>query len=293
MHGFDLHGRLFMQISKHMIRAYFHWKYQQTLSAQALPENMDYFDFKDKLVEHKVSCDMQTDFSHISRLEEFYLNQNIRLVFPEDMGYPLNLRVRTDEPPILSVHGQIPSDLKFMTIVGCRNPSVESLKWMRLELPLLFRKGSATIVSGAARGIDQEAHEIALACQCPTLAFLPCGIEFIYPESFLRLRQAVIDHGGAIISGFAPWKKMHKSFFHRRNQWMVDISDQVLVVEAQRGGGSWLTGSLALKQGREVASIPVHPLSCWGLGNNDLLFHPDVKLVRDANDLSWLLFSTA
>lgn len=227
------------------------------------------------------------------QLEESFRQRNIQLLFPGDEDYPLTARDHVEHKPIFCVQGTIPKNLPCFTVVGRRTPSVESIRWMKHEFALFLKKRKdVVIVSGAARGVDQEAHELALIHKVPTLAFLPCGIDYTYPDSFQMMREKIIAGGGAVISGFAPWEKMQKAFFHQRNRWMVEMSDLVIVVEAQKGGGSLLTGRFALECQKEVRTLPVHPSSSWGLGNNDLLAEGGYVL-RDWMDLDSLLFSKA
>lgn len=290
-----------MQIQKKMALAYFRWTEKQYQSPQqnlfftgtGLPDRIDSADFKSLIKQLGLSSSASILFDELVKREESFLENNIHLLFPEDETYPTNLKVEADGAPILCVQGALPLINPFLTVVGSRVPSLDSLRWMRLELAFALKKNNISLISGAARGIDQEAHELALTNDVPTLAFLPCGIDYIYPDSFLKYKELIIEQGGAVISGFAPWAKMRKSFFHQRNKWMVAISDLVLVIEANRGGGSWMTGKLALENGRQTAIVPVHPLSSWGLGNNDLLHDGKAHVLRDGQDILSLLSATS
>lgn len=282
-----------MQIHNRTVQAYFWWSTQRFFSND-LPDQVDVFDFKEKASQLKWTIDSARVFDILVKREEQFFEKNIHLLFPGDENYPKILSQHIEKLPVFSVQGKWPSlSSIFLAVVGCRQPSGDSLKWLRQELPEALKKENLVLISGAARGIDQIAHEMALTCKVPTLAFLPCGIDHTYPESFLRLKQQVLDDGGAVVSGFAPWEKMTKVFFHRRNKWMVSLADLVFVVESHRGGGSWLSGRLALEQGVPVTALPVHPLSEWGLGNNDLLYCNQAEMIRDGSDLKSLLFSAA
>ena len=282
-----------MQIHNRMIHAYFCWSGQKHFKND-LPERVDIFDFKQKIAQLNLDRDALMVFDLLAQKEEQFAEKNIQLVFPKDVDYPQILSEHIEHLPVFCVQGSWPKpSANFLTVVGCRQPSVDSLRWMKHELPEALKIENLVLISGAARGVDQAAHEMALACKVPTLAFLPCGIDHIYPDSFLRLKQQVLDEGGAVVSGFPPWDKMTKVFFHQRNRWMVSLADLVLVVESHRGGGSWLSGRLALEQGVSVATVPVHPFSPWGLGNNDLLYCSHTEMVRDGFDLRSLLATAA
>lgn len=303
-----LHIQLQMQIQKTLVLAFLQWcqkAYKEASLFQhqfecGLPDHIDRMDFQNKILE--LSLDFNLDFEIppyagrrdffdcMAQKQEEFLEKNIRILLPGDPDYP-DLR-QTESAPIFCVQGAMPAKKYFLTVVGSRTPSVESLRWMNLELPMVMKNKNMVVISGAARGVDQEAHQLALANKIQTLAFLPCGIDHVYPDSFLYMKDQILKSGGAVISGFAPWQKMHKSFFYKRNEWMVTMSDLVLVVEANRGGGSLMTGKYAADHSK-LASVPVHPMSSWGLGNNDLLVLPEVHVARDAGDVAGLLFPIA
>lgn len=289
-----------MQIQKKLALAYFRWtkkQYQNPqqnlfFSNEGLPDRIDIADFKTLTKQLGLSASAETIFTELTQREESFAENNIQLLLPEDKAYPPNLRSNIDGAPTLCVQGTLTLKNPFLTVVGSRIPSLDSLRWMRLELAFALKQKNITLISGAARGIDQEAHELALTNDIPTLAFLPCGIDYLYPDSFSKYKPLILEQGGAIISGFAPWEKMRKSFFHQRNKWMVAMSDAILVIEANRGGGSWMTGFLALKESVSTGIVPVHPLSSWGLGNNDLLRDSLAFPIRDGQDILSLLPST-
>lgn len=282
-----------MQIQNRTLQAYYWWSTARYFEND-LPEQVDVFDFKSKVLELGWQIDTASVFDLMAKREEDFAKKDIRILLPQDFNYPKILSLHIEKLPVFCVQGKWPDNsATILTVVGVRQPSVDSLRWLTHEMPEVLKKQNLVLISGAARGIDQAAHETALICQIPTLAFLPCGIDHTYPESFLRLKQQVLDEGGGIVSGFPPWSKMTKVFFHQRNKWMVSLADLVFVVESRRGGGSWLSGRLALEQGVRVATLPVHPLSPWGLGNNDLLYCSHAELIRDGSDLKSLLASAA
>lgn len=282
-----------MQIHKDLALAYFWWSDQQILSDD-LPDQVDIFDFKQKARQHGFAINANEAFDQLLRREQQFQEQNIHVITPSHENYPHKIGLCTETKPIFCVQGVWPKkEKKFLTVVGCRRPSYESLRWMRYEMPEALKIKDLIVVSGAARGIDQEAHDLAIATDVPTLAFLPCGIDHVYPESFLRIKQQVLDQGGGLVSGFAPWDKMRKAFFHQRNRWMIALANFTFVVESHRGGGTWLSAQLALEHSVPIGTIPVHPLSSWGLGNNDLLHCSNTYLIRDGKDLNFLLSSSS
>lgn len=84
---------------------------------------------------------------------------------------------------------------------------------------------------------------------------------------------------------------MQKALFHIRNRWIAGMAGATFVVEANRRSGSSLSARLAREENREVATLPVFPLSSQGLGNLALL-NDGATLIRDAKDLMTLVGRT-
>src|SRR6201996_42635 len=86
----------------------------------------------------------------------------VRLIAPEETGYPPRLATLDDAPPLLGVRGAMDALTRPMiAIVGSRNASGAGLKFAgRLAYDL--SDAGFVIASGLARGIDQAAHRQSL-----------------------------------------------------------------------------------------------------------------------------------
>lgn len=175
-----------------------------------------------------------------------------------------------------------------LAVVGSRTPMRDTLLWMQREFSAFLRECQVTVVSGGARGIDQWAHRLALDYRRPTVCVYPSGLLNPYPPGFEALADRIVDQGGALISTFGLEQGMRKDFFHIRNRWIAGLSGATFVVEANRRSGSALSARLALEEGREVATLPVFPMSAQGLGNLQLL-NDGATLIRDSVDLEALV----
>jgi len=115
-------------------------------------------------------------------------------------------------------------------------------------LVAVCRRLGWSVVSGGARGIDQRAHEAALACQVPQLAVLPLGPDRPYPADlrplFERIAQA---RDSGVLFARPPGTAPARWMFVERNRWIVALCDAVLVVQADRRSGSVRTGRISLK----------------------------------------------
>ncbi|MCB0392959.1 MAG: DNA-protecting protein DprA [Bdellovibrionales bacterium] len=214
------------------------------------------------------------------------ISRGFEIYHPAHHKYPTEF-YRLSNPPIsLFVSGRI-SNLKKLSVVGSREPRPESIEWMERYLGEVVKEG-VSLVSGAARGVDQAAHRISLREKTPTVAFLPSGLNRVYPTDFLRWHGDIVHDGGALVSEYLPDIEMQRSHFEARNRLIAALSPLTLVVESRRRSGTLITARHALQVGREVATISQSPLYMKGWGGLDLLFD-GAHLIRDADDLRDLL----
>lgn len=206
----------------------------------------------------------------------------VRLVAPDEDGYPPRLSMIDDAPPLLGIRGATPALTSHaIAIVGSRNASAAGLKFAGLIAAELGKAGFI-VASGLARGIDAAAHRATTASG--TVAVLAGGHDNIYPPDNAPLLKALLDAGGAAISemplGHAP--RAHD--FPRRNRLISGMSVGVVVVEAAQRSGSLITARVAAEQGREVFAVPGSPLDPRAAGTNDLL-KQGATLVTEVTDI--------
>lgn len=209
--------------------------------------------------------------------------QNINMLYPGHVDYPEGFYQLSDPPLFLTYKGQaVWKDEKCLSVVGSRKPTSRALSWMDTHLRSVFSKVCS--VSGGARGIDQKTHNISLRLQRPTVAFLPSGLQAIYPESLRELSDEIIRTGGALVSEFMPHVMIQRHHFHTRNRLIAAISDVLLVVEAKIKSGSILTANLASAMGQPLAVLPTFPDEIQSQGNLKLLFE-GAQPIASANDI--------
>lgn len=204
---------------------------------------------------------------------------------PEQDDYPqswLNLSVQPKK--IFYIGSPVWLHVPLLAVVGSRTPMDSSVLWMERHLAPFLRRTGVGVVSGGARGIDQLAHQLALRNGVPTVCILPSGLRSPYPIGIGPLLEEIVRRGGAVISEYEHLTPLRKSHFHVRNRWIAGMGKKCLVVEANRRSGSALTASLAIKEGREVASVPVCPMGGQGLGNLALI-RDGAMMMSDVQDL--------
>ncbi len=176
---------------------------------------------------------------------------------------------------------------RYISVVGAREPHPWILDWMEHEIVPVLKKYKIGIVSGGARGVDQQAHRLAIRCQQPTLVVVPSGLNRKYPTD-LRAFQNQTNVG--FISEYSPEQWMRKHHFYRRNHLIAALTPITLVVQASEKSGTIITAKYAIELGRQVGVLPGNPMDSFMSGNNQLLFD-GAQMIRDKSDLEGLMSS--
>jgi len=197
--------------------------------------------------------------------------------------YPERLRRLADAPILLLVRGN-PALLlvRAVAMVGARACSNYGRAVAR-DLAAGAARGGLLVVSGLARGIDAEAHTAALQAGGASLAFLPCGIERVYPASHGRLASALVERG-AVVSEFPVGTPPRRAYFPLRNRLISALSEAVVVVEARIASGTLVTARHAANQGVDVLAVPGSVHSPISAGPHQLL-RDGAGIVTSAEDL--------
>lgn len=201
---------------------------------------------------------------------------DIRRVSISDAEYPKLLKEIHDPPETLYVCGTLPwikdSDLWSIAIVGTRKPT-EYGKTIARQFADDLAAAGAVIVSGAAIGIDSEAHRGALKARGKTVAVIGSGMDrdSFYPKSSWSLAEAIIKEGGAVISEYAPGTPALPHHFLARNRIIVGLSQGIILVEAQERSGTQATARFALEENRDLFAVPGSIFSLTSRGPNRLI----------------------
>lgn len=226
---------------------------------------------------------MEDDW-HLSR------EKNVNWVFYGDGDYPKSLYASAFAPVVFSFVGKSLWLKQIgLAIVGSRKISEDSKAFLKSDFFEFIGAFSGYIGSGAAIGVDQYVHRLTLQNEKPQMAVLPSGLNKIYPSSFREISQLVISQGGCLVSPFQYNQQVRKSLFHRRNHLLISLTQSLIVVQAERRSGSYLSAILALEEGRNIGVIPGHPSAPAFTGCNDLLVD-GAFVITGRNDLK--LFET-
>jgi DNA processing protein len=137
----------------------------------------------------------------------------------------------------------------------------------------------ATVVSGAAIGIDAAAHRGALAGDGPTIAVLACGVDRAYPLVHEALLERIAATG-LVVSEYPPGCVPGRHRFLVRNRLIAGMAAGTLVVEAGLRSGAQRTASDARTLGRLVMAVPGPVTSGMSAGCHRLIRDGAVLVTR-------------
>ena len=172
--------------------------------------------------------------------------------------YPERFLNLAHPPPVVAVLGDLSSlegEEKRIAVVGARACTAYGKEQAR-RFGAGFAVEGAVVVSGAARGIDQEAMRGALECGGRVVAVIGSGLDRPYPPDAAPLLRNIIEAGGAVLSEFPCGTAPMRGNFPRRNRLIAALADGVVVVQASQKSGSMITAALANEIGREIFGVP-------------------------------------
>jgi len=227
---------------------------------------------------HIINRDLKNGLRRIEKLGVAVLTQ-------DHLNYPPLLKEIPDAPYILYVRGNV-EVLRNLSlgVVGSRRITSYGREVIDSLVPELVSSG-VTIVSGLAFGVDYQSQKVALESGGRVVAVLASGVDRITPYSNELLGIEILKSGkGAIVSEFPLGHDPKKQYFPFRNRIISGLSMGVLVIEATEKSGTMHTVAAALKQGRDVFSVPGSIFSTRSVGTNKLI-SDGARVVQKANDI--------
>ncbi len=156
-----------------------------------------------------------------------------------------------------------------VAVVGSRRMTEYGRRVVEKLVPTLVENGN-TIISGFMYGVDQAAHEMALACGGRTVAVLGWGINYPMDSAQSALAKRIVRAGGLVVS---EWENQVPTLwtFPLRNKIVVAMSREIYVIEAAIKSGALITADLAYKTKKKVWAVPGPVTSKVSEGTNWLI----------------------
>ncbi len=173
-----------------------------------------------------------------------------------DSKYPEKLKNIYDPPKGIYIEGNLELLSKpSIAIIGSRNCSRYG-EMVAKKFGIDLAKKNIVVISGMARGIDTFAHIGCLIGEGKTIAVLGSGFKNIYPKENEKLFYKILEKGGAIISEYTPEEMPLAEHFPARNRIISGLCDKLIVVEAGKRSGTFITVDFALEQGKDIYAVP-------------------------------------
>ncbi len=213
-------------------------------------------------------------------MNETFLRSEVRIGEP---GYPACLLDLHDPPKTLYIAGSLRDFRPGIAVIGARRATPYGIGCASRFAGWAAASG-VCVVSGAAIGCDQAAHNAARALQRPTVAVLGCGADVDYPSGATALLEDLRTQC-AVVSEL-PWGTHPARWaFSRRNRIIAALSLAVLVVEAGLPSGTFSTADHALAIGRDVLAVPGSINAPESRGPNRLI-RQGATAITDASELA-------
>ena len=251
------------------------WK----LSAQQLAayDSILPVEYRQCLVEQRRRYDL-------SKVESYLIQNNIHILLYTHASYPTLLREIHQPPAILYWKGNFNPQALQIAIVGSRKADQYGID-IAESMAAQFSTFGIPIVSGLARGIDAAAHRGAILHSGGTIAVQGCGIDQVYPKENRKLAEAILEHeNSCIITEFPIGSQPVAWHFPMRNCIISGLSQGVVIVQAARKSGAYITVETALEQGKDVFAVPGHINNPLSEGPHQLL-QEGAQLVTCAEDV--------
>lgn len=186
-----------------------------------------------------------------------------------------------------------------LAIVGTRRASNLGKK-ISYEFANELARIGVLIISGLAYGIDQAAHQGALATNQPNLTVIGCGLVTILKDPRRKMVEKILSNNGAIISEYIPEATSLPHHFPLRNRIIAGLSDGILIIEAPVDSGALITAKYGLSFGKEIFVVPadIYNKNYYGslrliqeganlvIEPTDILKHFDFKIPQKIKTLS-------
>jgi len=186
--------------------------------------------------------------------------------------------------PLVIYYRGNPPNSHSVALIGTRDLSAMGYYFVEEVLEKLSHEGNS-VYAGLASGVEKVALEGSLKRKLSTTAVLTHGLDTCYPKRQIHIMERVINHG-TLVSPFPVGVSPNKYAYVLRNQLLVLMTKQTILVEASLTSNALSIAKLAHMYDRPVLTIKGPPKTTRCAGNNALLKSKiampiDVRLQQD------------
>jgi len=214
----------------------------------------------------------------LSQAVERWHSRALWVISRADANYPrrLKTRLKEDAPAILYGCGDLGLlDTGGLAVVGSRQVDETLIEYTE-GIGRLAARAGRTLVSGAARGIDQTAMRGALEAEGRSIGVLADGLERAALNR--EHRNLLLDERLVLISPYDPNAGFNVGNAMQRNKVIYALADAALVVNSDhKKGGTWAG---AIEQLQKYCQVPVYVRATGETG-------PGLIALQQAGALPW------
>lgn len=158
----------------------------------------------------------------------------------QDTDFPARLLAIGDDcPAVIHCKGNLnllKSD-KAVAVIGARAADKEGNE-KAYQLGREYAEKGYVIVSGLALGCDAAAHQGCLDAQGGTIAIVASGLDITHPRENKPLQDAILEHGGLLLSEQVIGVKANPTRLVARNRLQAALSEAVILAQCPAQSGS-------------------------------------------------------
>ncbi len=196
----------------------------------------------------------KTDMPRLAFIAEQLQNEGFQIIPINAPDYPAvlkeNLKIKSS-PPVLYIKGKKALlQENSVAIVGSRKAGTKALDFT----DQIARKCVAehkVVVSGFAKGVDQQALDSALSAKGKSIIVLPQGI-LTFSTGFKKYYGPIVEGDVLVLSTFFPKAGWDVGLAMARNAYIYGLAKEIFVAESDTKGGTWEGVMDGLKRNRII-----------------------------------------
>jgi predicted Rossmann fold nucleotide-binding protein DprA/Smf involved in DNA uptake len=216
---------------------------------------------------------------------EKWLRSGLWVLTRADSAYPAKLkqRLRTAAPPVLFGCGNVELlESRGVAVVGSRNAGERDLDYAR-RLGTHAAGAGITVISGAARGVDEAAMLGAVEANGSAVGVLADSL--LRACASTKYRKQLLNDGLVLVSPYYPEAGFTAGNAMGRNKYIYCLADAACVVHSGTNGGTW-SGALENLR-RAWVPLWVKPSDDPEAGNTELVRRGGDSLPERTEEIDW------
>ena len=225
--------------------------------------------------------------SEVERWREWLIgNEHVGFLTLTHSLYPQLMIEAGIAPLVLWYRGEIEQLKKpILTVSGCSHPDADSLYNADIFGDVLGSQSRVLLSTGLNSEIEVTfVKSVLRRSEASILAWMPCGLDRVWPSFAKPLVDKILDNKGVILSACPPGERTTSEEREKANVLRVASTKALFVICANRTSSVIKMAQLAANLGRNVMALPGSIHSPLHKGCH-LLIKQGAKLVETADEI--------